>query len=115
MSQYPSSYQGARSGENLCGRGTQDGHGGRAEEHRREMLEISEQAIRQLAPMICADIYNEALTRLVGAMQYDVETVVSVSLADFGQIFNSKQFHKVISDRIMQAMKAKLTNLEIRI
>ena len=79
------------------------------------MLETAEQVVRQLVPMMCAEIYNEALMRLVGAMEYDVETVVSVAIDDFGQIFNSKQFHKVISDRIMQAMKTRLTNLEIRI
>ena len=79
------------------------------------MLETAEAVARQLVPTMCAEIYNEALTRLVGAMQYDVETVVSVAIDDVGQIFNSRQFHKVVSDRIMQAMKSRLTNLEIRI
>lgn len=79
------------------------------------MFETAATVVRQLVPTMCAEIYNEALTRLVGAMQYDVETVVSVAIDDVGQVFNSKQFHKVISDRIMQAMKTRLTNLEIRI
>ena len=115
MSQYPSSYQGAHSNGNLCGRGSQDGHGGRSIEHREEMRQIAKEVVEELAPQIAAQIYNESLQRLVGALQYDIETIVSVSLEDAKNIFNSAQCRKIISDRIMRELKARLDGLEFRI
>ena len=115
MGQYPSSYQGAQSTGNLCGRGAQDGHGGRSAEHREEMYAIAEEMVNKLAPQIAAEIYNESLQRLVGALQYDIETIVSVSLEDAKNIFNSSQCRKIISDRIMKELMSRLDGLEFRI
>ena len=96
-------------------RNTQDGHGGMSAEHHREMQEISKEAVYEYAPEIAAAIYNDALQRLVGAMQYDIETIVTVSLEDAGEIFNSSQCRKIISDRITKELKARLDGLELRI
>ena len=52
---------------------------------------------------------------VVGALQYDIETIVSVSLEDAKNIFNSAQCRRVISDRIMKELKARLDGLEFRI
>lgn len=79
------------------------------------MRKIAEEAIKELVPKISADIYNEALKRLLGAIQYDVETVVSVAVDGIGEIFNGKKLKKVISDNIMQEMKARLTDINISI
>lgn len=115
MSQYPSSYQGAHSGGNLCGRRSQDGHGGRRAEHIEEMRQITKEIVLDLTPKIAVEIYNESLQRLVGALQYDIETIVTVSLEDAQNIFNSAQCRKVISDRIMKELKARLDGLEFKI
>lgn len=115
MAQYQSSYQGAQSNGNLCGRGSQDGHGGRAIEHREEMRQIAKEVVQELAPQIAMQIYNESLQRLVGALQYDIETIVSVSLEDAKNIFNSSQCRKIISDRIMKELMSRLDGLEFRI
>ena len=115
MSQYPSSYQGARSSGNLCGRGSQDGHGGHSAQHRQEMMEIAKAAVCEYAPEIAASIYNSAIERLVGALQYDIDTIVSVSLQDVGEIFNSNKCRQIISDRIMKEIKAQLKDITIRI
>ena len=48
--------------------GTQDGHGGHAAEHREEMREIAEEVVMEMVPKICAEIYNEAITNLIGAI-----------------------------------------------
>ena len=64
---------------------------------------------------IAVQIYNDALERLVGALQYDIETIVSVSWEDVGNIFNSSQCRRVISDRIMKELKARLDGLEFRL
>ena len=115
MGQYPSSYQGAHSNGNFCGRGSQDGHGGRRAEHLEEMRQIAKEVVLELVPQIAAEIYNESLQRLVGALQYDIETIVTVSLEDAQNIFNSAQCRKVISDRIMKELKARLDGLEFKI
>ena len=46
---------------NLCGRGTQDGHGGRAAEHRAEMRQIAEEIAEQKLATIVPQIQAEAL------------------------------------------------------
>ena len=94
---------------------TRDGHGGKAEEHKAEMRKIAEQAIYDLVPTISAEIYNNALQRLLGAIQYDVESVVQVGIDGIGEIFNGHKVKKIISDRIMQEMKARLTDINITI
>ena len=94
---------------------TKDGHGGKAEEHKAEMRKIAEETIYELVPKISAEIYNNALQRLLGAIHYDVESVVSVAVDGIGEIFNGHKVQKIISDRIMQEMKARLTDIEIKI
>ena len=102
---------------------TQDGHGGRAEQHHKEMREEAIKAIRELVPKmieklvppIAAAIYNEAVTRLVGATTYDIETCVSVALSTGEEIFRDSKVKQMISDRIMKEIKAQLGKKNIRI
>lgn len=94
---------------------TKDMHGGRAEEHRAEMRQIAIETINEYVPQIAAEIYNNALQRLIGAIHYDVESVVSVAVDGIGEIFNGSKLKKVISDNIMQEMKARLTDINIKI
>ena len=79
------------------------------------MRQIAKEVVLELVPQIAAEIYNESLQRLVGALQYDIETIVTVSLEDAQNIFNSAQCRKVISDRIMKELKARLDGLEFKI
>lgn len=51
----------------------------------------------------------------MGAIHYDVESVVSVAIDGIGEIFNGKKVKKIISDNIMQEMKARLTDMNIKI
>lgn len=102
---------------------TQDGHGGRAEQHHKEMREEAITAIRELVPRmieelvppIAAAIYNEAVTRLVGATTYDIEACVSVALSTGEEIFRDSKVKQMISDRIMKEIKAQLDKKNIRI
>lgn len=84
-----------------CGSGTQDGHGGFAAEHRAEMWSIANEAIQSAVPAMAAEIYNESLSRLIGALRYDIETCVSVSVDSMGEIFNGRQVKRLLSDRIL--------------
>ena len=106
---------------NLCGGPpknatfTRDGHGGKATEHKEEMRQIAIEVVNEYVPQIAAEIYNNALQRLMGAIHYDVESVVSVAIDGLGEIFNGKKVKKIISDNIMQEMKARLTDMNIKI
>lgn len=126
-------YGGGASGYVIGGR-TADGHGGHASEHRAEMMNIAEmvvarnvpqmieritrntiqeaidKAIQESVPRICAEIYNDSLTRLIGAIQYDVNTAVDISINDFGQITAGSKVSKFISNAIMKELKVKLKN-----
>jgi len=79
------------------------------------MRQIAKEVVEELAPQIAAQIYNEALQRLVGALQYDIETIVSVSLEDAKNIFNSSQCRRIISDRIMKELMSRLDGLQFKI
>ena len=96
MGQYITSYVPMQSDYdgNLCGRGTQDGHGGRAAEHRAEMEQIAEriadQKIAAIVPQIQATALQQAREELLRAIAFDGETVVQVALHNGETIFRDK-------------------------
>lgn len=98
-------------------RNTQDGHGGRAEEHRAEMRqiaeEIAEQKIAAIIPQIQAAALQQARDDLLRAFAVDVETVVEVAFANGEKIFRDKKTQKVIADSIMREIRKRLDHLAI--
>ena len=101
-------------GNNLAAyRRTQDGHGGRSAEHRAEMEQIAEKAIREIVPQMAAEIFNDAIERLIDAMEYDIETIVNISFDDAQDFLTSKKVRKYVSDRIMRDITAQLKNMKI--
>ena len=130
----PYPYYGGGTTGYVSGGGTADGHGGHAREHRQEMMQVAEmvvarnvpqmieritrhtideavnRAIRETVPRICAEIYNESLTNLIGAINYDVNTAVDISINDFGEIAAGSKVSKFISDAIMKELRVKLKN-----
>ena len=107
--------------KNLCAYNrfdTQDGHGGRAEEHRAEMAEIARQTVAEVAPSLIEEICNrkitEAVESFIGAIEWDIHEIVNVSFDDMGEVFKSEKFRKVISNRIMESIKNNLKNFKIK-
>lgn len=107
---------------NLCGGNIppnavypRDGHGGNSIRHRAEMRKIAEEAINDLVPHIAEKYFTEAAEKIIGAIQYDIETIVSVAVDSGEEIFNSKKCKQVISDRIVKEIKASLSNITIKI
>ena len=119
MGQYITSYVPMQSdyNGNLCGRGTHDGHGGRAEQHRAEMRqiaeEIAEQKIAAIVPQIQAAALQQARDELLRAIAFDVETVVQVALHNGETIFRDKKTQKVIADNIMREIRKRLDGFTI--
>lgn len=94
-----------------------DSHGGHAEEHRSEMAGIAQEVIKQIVPPlveeICAKQWNEALERVIGAIEWDIHEIISVSLDDMGEVFHSEKFRKVISTKILESIKKNLNGIKI--
>ena len=74
-----------------CG-GTQDGHGGRAQEHREEMRQIAKEEIAKALPQIQRDAYIHALSDLQQALRADVTTIVDIALST-GENISMMQEH----------------------
>lgn len=119
MGQYITSYVPMQSDYdgNLCGRGTQDGHGGRAEQHRAEMEQIAEriadQKLSAIVPQIQAAALQQARDELLRTIAFDVETVVQVALHNGETIFRDKKTQRVIADNIMREIRKRLDRFTI--
>ena len=91
---------------------TQDGHGGRAEEHRAEMERIAEEiADRKLAaivPQIQATALQQARDDLLRAIAFDVETVVEIAFHNGEKIWRDSRTQKAVAESIMQEIRKRL-------
>ena len=77
-------------------RDTQDGHGGRAEEHRAEMREIAQEEIQKAIPQIQQEAYNQAISSLLDALKVDIETYVDIGFSTGEEIFHDKKTKQAI-------------------
>ena len=82
------------------------------------MAQIAQQVvIKTVPPMveeIFAKLWNEAAERLIGAIEWDIQEVVSVAFDDMGEVFHSEKFRKVISSKIMEAIKKNIKGITIK-
>lgn len=89
-------------------RDTQDGHGGRAEEHRAEMREIAQEEIRKVIPEIQKEAYHHAMSDLLSALKADVSTVVSIQLDSGAEILHDIRTKQVLLDKVYNSIISKL-------
>ena len=102
-------------------RNTQDGHGGRADEHRAEMEEIArrvcaEECAKLEARMyeIAYEGYSQAIKDFLHAIEYDVESVTRIGFDGCRDIFEDKKAQKFISDHIMKEIQKQLNGKHFR-
>ena len=97
-------------------RRVQDGHGGRAEQHRAEMEQIAEQIaerkIAEMIPEIQRVAYISAYNDVVNALSFDVTTAVSVAFENGAQIFYDSRTQKVIADAVMSKVRKGLNQIK---
>lgn len=97
-------------------RNTQDGHGGHSAEHRAEMEQIAEQIaerkIAEMIPEIQKAAYVNAYNDIVGALDFDVTTAVSVAFENGAQIFYDSRTQKVIADAVMSKVRKGLNQIK---
>ena len=82
-----------------------DGHGGRREDHHKEMEEIKEMIYQAQY-----QAYSDALKDVLGALEYDIESVTRIGFEGCRDIFEDKKTQKFISDHIMQTIIKELKN-----
>lgn len=94
-------------------RRTQDGHGGRAEQHRTEMEriaeEIADRKIAAILPQIQAAALQQARDDLLRAFAVDVETVVAVAFRNGEKIWRDSKTQKVVVESIMREIRKQLS------
>ena len=106
-------------------RTTQDGHGGRAKEHRAEIEEGArkvyaeerakeEERIERTMYEIAYAAYEQAVKDFLGALEYDVESITKIGFDGCRDIFEDKKAQKFISDRIMKEITKRLNNKHFR-
>ncbi len=104
---------------------TQDGHGGRAEEHRKEMEQIAIAIFRTEYDKIMKDIeekifaaqyraYEQALKDVLGVLEYDIESVTRIGIEGCKDIFEGRKAQKYISDKIVELITKELKNKHFR-
>lgn len=88
---------------------TQDGHGGKAEQHRAEMEAIAEQIamkkISEMIPQIQKDVYKLAVNDLMNALYMDVTTAVSIAFSNGETIFRDSKTQRIVADAVMREIR----------
>ena len=101
--------------------GTQDGHGGRAAEHYKEIEEIAEKVVNLrlerftevIKEMILAaqyQAYEQALNDVLGVLEYDIHSVTKIGIEGCREIFEGEKAQKFISDQIVKRIAKELKN-----
>ena len=104
---------------------TQDGHGGKSEEHRMEMEEIARRVyaeerakeaeeMEQMMWEIAYAAYRQAVEDFLRALEYDVESVTRIGIEGCRDIFEDKKTQKFISDHIMREIEKQLKGKNFR-
>ena len=100
-------------------RNTRDGHGGRADEHHREMKEIAEGVflnqkdalMKEIEEMILQaqyQAYEQALYDVLRVLEYDIHSVTKIGIKGCKDIFEGEKAQKFISNQIMTTIVKEL-------
>ena len=100
---------------------TQDGHGGRGEEHRKEMENISRAILVELLAdfenkmyEIAYQAYKQAIEDFLHALEYDIESITRIGIDGCRDIFEDKKTQKFISEHIMKEIQKQLNGKNFR-
>ena len=98
-------------------RRAQDGHGGNADAHREEMEQIAEQIVErkiaEMIPEIQRAAYVSAYNNLIGALEFDITSAVSIGLENCGTIFYDSKTQKVLAEAVMREIRKRLSEITL--
>lgn len=73
---------------------------------------ILQPALRDMVNQEVAAIWNDTVSRLVGAITYEIYTNVSIALENGAQILNDQKTAKRISDAICQSIMQEIGTIK---
>ena len=105
--------------DNLLSFDKKDGHGGKAEEHRKQIEEIARELFKEERAKLLEEVeertltaqykaYEQALKDVLGVLEYDIQSVTKIGIEGCREIFEGKQAQQFISDRIMKKITKDL-------
>ena len=101
--------------QNLLSHRFRDGHNGHSEEHRQEMREIAQEVckeeialFREQIEELMAQAYRQAIDDVLEALEYDIESVVSIGIDGCKDVFYDKKVQKYLSKQISKELHKKL-------
>ena len=99
--------------------GTQDGHGGKSEEHFREMEQIARVVFQEECTQMMEEIeermrmaqyqaYEQALKDVLGVLEYDIHSITKIGIDGCREVFEGEKAQRFISDKVMQLITKEL-------
>ena len=69
---------------------------------------IAQQKIAEALPEIQRAAYISAYNNLVGALEFDVTSAVSIGLENCGEIFYDSKTQKILAEAVMRELKKQM-------
>lgn len=83
---------------------------------RRIAYEVIQEVVPQMVEDVSLKIIKDYLnSNLNASIKYDVNSLATVSIADFNKIFKSQQFSQFISNAVTDEMRKRLDEIVINI
>ena len=73
---------------------------------------IAQQKIAEALPEIKSSAYISAYNDMVGALEFDITSAVSIGLENCGTIFYDSKTQKVLADAVMREMRKQLDKIK---
>ena len=79
---------------------------------------VAQEQIQEIVPTmveeVCTRVVKEYLESSVGdAINYDINSIASISIKDFNTMFKSEAFSKWMSDAIVEVIKKRIGEISI--
>lgn len=72
------------------------------------MRAVAQEEIQRAIPQIYQQAYNDALNDLLAALRVDVESIVSIGLANAGEIFYGKRCQAALLNAVLDEIEKNL-------
>ena len=75
--------------------------------------EVVEKRVAEIAKQECANLINEAVNSMIGALHYDVTTALELSCKDLNEMLTSSRTRSFISDAICKEITKHLKEITL--
>ena len=75
--------------------------------------QIVERKIAEMIPEIQRAAYVSAYNNLIGALEFDITSAVSIGLENCGTIFYDSKTQKVLAEAVMREIRKRLSEITL--